>query len=990
MSKRQADKPSELARRAFARIDRRVPGLMRRGGRGAGGSSDDGASVVTQLLLYGLRSFSAANYYATQSGGGEAGVSTGFGQCVVWRLDTMPSTASQALAGRTNNSNAGYSLYLPSNQQSLIGYANNTGGAFAQTSLDKFVASDVGKLFCSIEQHEGTALRLYNRRGLVGTAADAASGFAPHTGPDNIGSLSGSLPATSATIIGRITWRGIADLAAIQALSDAVRTTGNVPSAVAGVTVTHRISLPDALAGTTVVSGQTAPATLADTVTLETADAMTRTGSPTVVTIDTSVDGRKTYGVQGFSIGNMLSTAAGIRGHASGFWLAAYVQFTSISGNNSIASAINATTGWDFVQYGGTLLLGVRVNGGFYNSAQPYTFSAGDIGQPMLVVFVSTGTAFRAYVRGVQAGTDTAHGAMMATTASMLLGTQAAQYPATNMTIFGACGGDGVIPTAAEMLQLNADTVATGRIGTIAGKTFKRWDLHQDIDANGGPVNGVPAQLLDRSAGGTDHLARVGIEVKSTANAIRAVGPYAMGHYWQSAPGAAITGANTGFHVVIDLWFTAVPTAGTVFSYSNGSNGYYLTINPSGMRFTLPGFVATGYFVLTAAHLNKRIRVVCQKTATHIQMQVNGVAVADVAAASYTAPAATVPLVVGAYAFNSDPLTVGYVELLQGGNAELSSGEVAALFTDLTAAPPITASKTLKRWRFEQDIAASGGVLPGFSVERIAGGDNLVRINAPTVAAQRIDRVWNHEVSPILYGAGGLSLADYFESAAGFAGDNAGFWVCALFMITAQGTGNVASAVRTLFARRSSGAGPGWQLQTSGPNGTMAFGCGGTGGSASVASGNYVFSATDVGKLLLVHGVWDPTALAARLYCKRVLVGSGTFTNGTYVPEACNTQIGRRPTLGLPADYTTIFGVAAGLGVPTLTEIHAHSDEAMASEELARGIPGKTSLVVNLKADVAANGGAMPAQLLDRAGTAHFTRAGNPSLASQFARTWGW
>jgi hypothetical protein len=345
----------------------------------------------------------------------------------------------------------------------------------------------------------------------------------------------------------------------------------------------------------------------------------------------------------------------------------------------------------------------------------------------------------------------------------------------------------------------------------------------------------------------------------------------------------------------------------------------------------------------------------------------------------------------GCYTPGSAHLVNDALYKLAGGPYSLTAAEIDQLYGDhfdgIFRGIP---GKTTSLYNIGADIEAAGDAAPTTIVDRGIGAAHLTRVGANVKSTYDRRRLWSYESSPILYGATMPTPADSYESAIGFAGDNAGFWALVFIMLNAQGAANVSTAVRTLFSRRGAANG-GWDLSTSGPNGMLAFGCGGIGGAGKVASSSFVLSASDVGKMLLAYGVWDGPAQTARLYVKRAQVGTGTvFTGGTFVPETGSTFLGRRQDGQAVDSSITIYGAACGLGVPTLAEIQAHHDDVMANERLLRGIPGKTSLCVDLTADVIANGGALPAQALDRVGSAHFARNGNPTLARQYARAWGW
>jgi hypothetical protein len=101
-------------------------------------------------------------------------------------------------------------------------------------------------------------------------------------------------------------------------------------------------------------------------------------------------------------------------------------------------------------------------------------------------------------------------------------------------------------------------------------------------------------------------------------------------------------------------------------------------------------------------------------------------------------------------------------------------------------------------------------------------------------------------------------------------------------------------------------------------------------------------------------------------------------------------RIGRHPfTAGQAASGIRILGCMGGAGVPSLAEVCAAHDALLALEDLVE-IPGKTDYLVSIKQDVLANGGALPATLVNRKGAGGVTKSGAPQLAPIYARAAGW
>lgn len=980
-----------------------------------------GVPSVVGRKTYGARDFAAARYLQAATAG-IRGAATGFTLLVLARIDMLPTGAPirTLVSNYDDPLTVGYALY---GSNSFIGlYKQSPPGAMTVYTP---VAGDVGRTRVVAVTWNGTTWRGY--MDAVQTMADQTFGFGRNTTtPMRVGrdyraaTVDQNDFASVFAIAGCDQALTLAELQQVQLSYEAtgklvlpngtinphsydltadVVASGNltvVPATVAdraGSDNLTRTGAPELAID--VATAPACPAQLTDTQTRATADALLRVGSPQVRIIDPTIDGRRTLGAQGFNSANYLKSAAGagLLGSAAGQWVAWYgvIDVLTLANGAVLAENLRITPtaqGWilqsSAANYSQLSFTAVNAAGTGVSSSV-YAAIAADVGVPMLLVGVNTGTAVRFYVKRAQVGSDVAISGYAAPVAQpTTIGVrQDGTFPASNTRWFGTAGGDGVVPTLAEIQQLFDDVERTGRIQAIPGKTTRLWDPTTDTLASG--VDAVPAVVLDRV--GTDHLSRQGIAVQTDANSIRAVGPYGAADGWQTAPGGGIQGQNAGFHAVIDVWLTKIPTAIECPLHCGnlaGSAGWILQANSAALRFGCPGSTLTSSYTLTGADLNKRTRIAINKTPTVIQLFVNGVQVGADVASTFVALANAVMgvgQILGAQNFSS-----GYVECVAGGNVALSPANIATYCADLTQAPPTIPGVTLKRYVLEQDIAAVAGALPAKSVERISGGDDLVRLGSPLTLAQRTERVWSYETSPLAYGAGGFSDADYFETAGGIAGSPAGCWIGALLRVDTQA---VASNTRSMLAK-SNGTVPsaGWDLRSSGTNTVLTF----TGTDASnvgAVGPSAVVLPADVGKLLLLVGVWDAAAQRIRVYFKRAEVSTGVPRTGWTNSPASPMRLGRHNSPTIPTLGITVFGFAIGDAIPSLAEIQALHDACTASERMA-AIPGKTGQLVDLTADIVGNGGAMPASLIDRIGAAPMTRVGAPATAPTYTRAWGY
>lgn len=467
-------------------------------------------SSLVPAPIYAISATSSSDYYITQPSGGEAGDAAGFGALYLY-VPTTLSAAIRVLGGKTDGSTQGWfpQISANANKASVRGTS-----AWSEPVGPSLLGSDLGRVHAFLMHMTGSFVRVYwNTTSRVTELA--ITGYTPGAVSEQLGKIS-SLPATGIHILGRLTFRGNPSLAQLQALLDAARTRGDLPTSLAGATLTHRQSVRDALAGLGAVDGQTAPASLPDTITGAAADAMTRTGSPVVRVIDTSIDGRATYGALGFGATAHLTTATpgGVRGSVSGFSFVHHAILWSLTGTEVLFHCANSsgTQGWYLVRESATLRWYSSNGVGGIASSPTRTLTSSDLGRPLIIYGVRDAAGMLyLYLDGasVAAATGPVASYALASWATMIGINQALANPAVSMSWFGSGGGSGAafIFDAADVAAHYAASVALGQIATHA-KLEHIWRPTTDIVAAGGASSGVPAQVQDRL--GTDHLTRVG------------------------------------------------------------------------------------------------------------------------------------------------------------------------------------------------------------------------------------------------------------------------------------------------------------------------------------------------------------------------------------------------------------------------------------------------------------------------------------------------
>lgn len=458
-------------------------------------------------LLYGITGFSAANFLASDVFGGETGDAAGFGAVAQIVVNRLSPAANQCIFGRTNSSDKNWAIYRTTTNTIVFGARNGADTVLVLSGSYTLSPSDVGRVLTLAGWHDGTAVRMMVSRGAP-TSPVAISGYTYTPGVKHaLGALgAGMAPASDVSILSHATFRGTPSTTQLDDYLTRARALGDLPTTIQGGTVTHRYSVRDQLRalGGAVTSGQTAPATLDDTITRAAADALARQGSPTVVTIDTSRDGRRTLGVSGWSAANAYEGPAGSGAFTpSGSWLAWY---------GTIGGTSSSSTPWLFD--GAFAVRGTATNWASVSLAASASTTAFDFSKvyaaPFVMVCVYTGTSLRWFVDTgsgpQQVGADVA--ATLSPSQPIAFGrrvSNTAQH-GDNHSWFGSSWG--VIvggPTTQQVTDLCAAIRASGRIQGIPGATLHLWDPQLDVAAAG---ESAPAQILDRI--GTDHLTRVG------------------------------------------------------------------------------------------------------------------------------------------------------------------------------------------------------------------------------------------------------------------------------------------------------------------------------------------------------------------------------------------------------------------------------------------------------------------------------------------------
>ncbi len=709
-------------------------------------------------------------------------------------------------------------------------------------------------------------------------------------------------------------------------------------------------------------------------------------------------DASKMYALSDFTATAFYQTAqgGGEPGAATGFGYALLARPRDLlaSGTQKAFVRLNNPGGYQEILSVPTRTSSNVWNGSSYPTTGYRTIPGSDVGRAFVIVARITATpgVYEYYVNRVLVS-SAAHAsyAAPAGTTRTYLGAEAGTLPASAYEILSVVTFTGVPSQAQIEAYFDAARAAGDLPTTMAGATvthvtsLRRALLGPNVPVADGAA--APASLPDAITNATiDRMDRQG------APTVRVIDPSlyprtsygAMGALseYQSAQGVGIRGVGGIFTVGFDIAFAG----GTSFNVGQcgdgaGNGGWSVYGGATTITLRVRDGAATSITVNATPALNVRQRFAARSDGSTISLWANGALVASQSITGYTAPTGTQRMtLLSQYLTNATP-----VYWLGGGDYAATDNELIAW---TRAQGRVTASirpgSDQHVYDLTQDVVAGGGpsAAPATVLDRV-GTDHLARLGTGMQVSQRTEQLFSYETTPVFRGADALTNAHYFESThddATLAGTS--FFNAFLYFIPYGNTSSGVSAGATSLALPNTG----WDLRFATNNATANWFFGD--GTSFATSGNAILAQ---GKLNLLVCVWDQPALRQRLYANRAEVGTGT-ARSAYAPTGAGTKInlGRSPRdVASATGARTLLGYAQGTTLLGLLQVQALFDAVMASESMLP-FTSVASTVVDLTADVVANGGAIPASLANRAGAGAFTRNGTPTLATYHARAFSW
>lgn len=952
---------------------------------------------------YGARAFASGAYF-TVPATAMPGSLSGFNIRLRLRHDSTPAKNSTLLENADGAK--GLSFYYTSGSLRVYNYATGTDVAsYSISSADYAVAPNVYTIAFT-----GTTWRLYkgdtlivenagsyvvpSAQGAIGiylpTLINAASAFsmfevAYSLGVPAVPELTAMIASGTLVIPDKTDHRWLlGDSLGVPASAQDLVGTEHLPRVGTLELAVHTPTAP------------AAPATLEDTITRAAPDAFARQGSPAVVTIDPSRDGLRALGVQGWNAANALEGPANSGNFpTTGMY---YVAIHRIDGAN--------VSGTPFLMHGS---LSIRGAGGYGNVAVAAAASTAGwnaapyYGVVAIHIAVNTGSVHRYYVDTgsgpQQIGTDVADVLPPSTGQALAIGrrTNIPAQNADNSSWFGsAWGAIPGGPTLAQVTALCASIRASGHIQGIPSAMLHLWDPLIDMAAAG---EMVPTQVLDRI--GTDHLNNVGVIVttRGGARGVRlcvsspTTGGRVAPYYRTLTSAGGIAGTASALHVSAKITVENQNaqnnhTLVSTFSTSPSNSGFILALNANNTSLIFAIYAggatqSSAAYTVPANKVGAPLHVDGVFTGAAIQLFVDGVQIGSDVAASYTPSTSATYVGVDARDLAVTAAENVSIHAVSGGNTVITSGEIAARYAASVAAGSLqqVAGKTQRHWPIETDAAS--GQVPGVSAERTGAGDPLMLVGAPLQLAQRTERGWGYETSPVFQGATGFANGAYFAGSQGLCvGDQNGFFELWAFVLWPTLT----STSRVIASARDDVAYYGCQIYTTGANGMLICTCGTTAGNDVSTSPNAVAS-HELGKIMIAGFTVNPAAGQLQGFARRTSLVSGGFTGGAYYrpKPSLSRMVGRRSVDSYPAQDITILGGWYGQGILTLAEYQAIYDDFFATERVQRVIPQVTN-AWDIRASAMPNGGIIPAQIPDLVGSVPLATYGTLSLQSIYSR----
>jgi hypothetical protein len=918
-----------------------------------------------QRYAYGVAGQNGGSYFRTAQNGGEPGVTTGFGGVILFSTNKtinqeriLFGTYPAATAG------GGWCVYINQAENYNLRFRYLPAPNILSTTGLALLGYNYRRLQVFGFHYNGAVFNTSLSK-LDTPPLNFGGTYAPTLTAYDYTTFGGSsdLPMTSmsldSVIYGAFMFRGAITAAQFTEMFDYIRTNGDVPYAIAGVTGYRRWSVRDALQKQKVYSGQLAPQQVEDTFTATTGAAY-RTGNPILEATDLHAE-HTAYGLVGFEWqANTLKTAsnAGLRGSASGFWVGclAVRQF-----GTPMMACGRSVDGW-ILTHTYARAKGIPTTG--------VTLTTGTLAH---VAMVYDGSTLIFYEDGVRIAEIAVTGFVPSSAAEVTqFGMDSDGLYSPRTVFLGGCGGN-YVPTDEEMRLVARNSLRTLRAEPIADKTQHAWSLADTLAAKG-DAQPVPTTFANSFNADAMTLTQALNTKNGTGLAIQGAYGVRVG----TPPNQGLQGALSGFWVAFcaqTLWTGTHQVFASCIQSSN--TGWKIEFVNASKMFT----ITVGNAVLSSAHFTADETPIC-----HIAFVYDGASVTvyhdgvpdSVMGCTYAVPVNTATFwghsPVGTTSTGTPSTSFG----MAGGNFIPSAAEILTAAQTSISAKKIQSipGKTSHLWSFPDDAAENAPWTPTQFKNRISDTGHMEATANNIEIVPYAHKPWSYDVNPIYQGLKTYGDTACYRSVT--PGDpvflsTRGYWFSMLLVL---------HSTTTSMFRQIASYGNVFSVYSNGTNTSLQWGVR-TSPAGFIAGGSCPVSAFDIERIHMFTCVFDVVTQNVRTYYKNNEFAAGVSVNAaTYINSpASSLYLGYEPSVpgGNTSPDFTILGFSYGFGIPSGNEVRAQGFRTLAYETM-QPIPRRTSVLVDMTKDIVEAGGVAPTNLKNRmTNTVAFTSP-NPTL----------
>lgn len=192
-----------------------------------------------------------------------------------------------------------------------------------------------------------------------------------------------------------------------------------------------------------------------------------------------------------------------------------------------------------------------------------------------------------------------------------------------------------------------------------------------------------------------------------------------------------------------------------------------------------------------------------------------------------------------------------------------------------------------------------------------------------------------------LYGLSKFTTGNFYETPAGGSeiGTGNGFGASVMFVLN-----KFPASAEVMYHRMADGDNGGWLFQLAGSGNSLRF-CVYNNSGVMVASPLYYYVPSDLGKVIIAHGIHDGASVRLRVNDREI--GTPTAVTG-YTSASTSSRIGKWKVVSMATASSTILAGATWQGQPTPAQLTAYSFSARSLGDFPATFPEVTSQDSNI------------------------------------------